>query len=282
MPGTLYVVGTPIGNLEDLSPRAIRVLGLVSLVAAEDTRHTRKLLSHFGIGTPLRSLHAHSGPEVIEELTALLVRGQDIALVSDAGMPGVSDPGARLVASARAAGQPVDVVPGPSALTTAMALSGFSPETTLFLGFAPQRAIQRRRLFQRVATFGCGVVLFESPLRIEDCLGDILACLGDRRALVARELTKIHQSVESGLVSEIINSGIKPIGEFTVVIDGVTSDLKGLKTVFDDLDVFKEFCHLTENEGMSRRDAVSVLAEQYDVSSKRVYSAIESQKKAAG
>jgi len=200
--GTLYVVGTPIGNLEDLSPRATRVLREVSLIAAEDTRHTRKLLSHFGIATPTVSYHAFNERKRREELLAALARG-DVALVSDAGMPAVSDPGRDLVAAAAEAGYPVRVIPGPSAVTAAVAISGLIEGPFVFLGFLPREAAERRRLLLRGGATGFPLILYEAPGRVAATLAEIAELLGDRSAIVARELTKMHEEVRRGTLHSL-------------------------------------------------------------------------------
>jgi 16S rRNA (cytidine1402-2'-O)-methyltransferase len=200
--GTLYVVATPIGNLEDITLRALRVLKEVDLIAAEDTRHTRKLLTHYGIGTPLISYHAHNqesrGPELIRRLQ----EGQNLALVSDAGTPGFSDPGADLVARAWEAGLPVEAVPGPAAGLAALSISGFKGDVT-FVGFLPVKEGKRRELLEQLAKEPRGVIIYVSPRRLARTLQELTACMGNRRVLVARELTKRFAEVRRGPVGEV-------------------------------------------------------------------------------
>ena len=222
--GTLYVVGTPIGNLEDLTLRAARVLGQVDLVAAEDTRVTRRLLNHLGIRVRLTSYHRHNWQRRLPTLLAALESG-DVALVTDAGMPGVSDPGAELVAQAAAQGYPVDVAPGPSAVTTAVALSGLvhspaDPDSFYFMGFLPRKARDRRPRLETAVSLGASLVIFEAPHRVKAALKDILSTLGDRDIAVCREMTKLHQEVFRGTVSGALDHFTEPRGEFVLVVAG--------------------------------------------------------------
>ncbi len=278
MPGTLYLVGTPIGNLEDASPRALRTLGLVDVIAAEDTRHTRKLLNHFGIATPLVSFHAHSAPPVLKGILARLAHGRSVALVTDAGMPGISDPGAELVTAAREAGATVDVIPGPSALTTALSVSGFAGSPAAFVGFPPRTEVARRRLFRKVASWGCVVVMFESPTRVNRCLSEVYECFGNRQIMVARELTKLHQSIETGLASDLANREFPARGEYVLVIDQNSNGLDVPAGAPDGRMVRIDFDELTKSSGFGRRDAVSELADRYGISSREVYGLLESTK----
>jgi 16S rRNA (cytidine1402-2'-O)-methyltransferase len=218
---TLYVVSTPIGNLEDLSPRAGRVLGEVTRILAEDTRRTAGLLRHLDRSTPLVSYHAHNEASRTEEALTWLDAGEDLALVSDAGTPGVSDPGARLVAAAGEAGHAVVPVPGASALTAALAASGFSATPALFLGFMPRSGSERTRVLERIASSGETAVLFESPERLARLLRDLAeACGPDRRVAVCRELTKVHEETVRGTLPEVgryyEDGGVR--GEVTLVV----------------------------------------------------------------
>ena len=217
--GTLFIIGTPIGNLEDLSPRAARILAQVGLVAAEDTRVTRRLLSHLGIRVPTVSYHQHNWrtrlPQVIKSL-----EDRDVALGCDAGMPVVSDPGSELVSQASSAGFPVEVVPGPSALTAALSVSGFSADAFTFLGFLPPRRRDRRQRLGAVAQLTMTLVIFEAPHRLRALLGDVLEILGDRQIAVCRELTKIYEEVYRGNVSQALEQSQAPRGEYVVVIQG--------------------------------------------------------------
>src|SRR5436853_3449099 len=198
MSGTLYVVATPLGNLDDLSPRAALTLKQAAAVAAEDTRHTKTLLVHVGSDAELVSFHAHSPASALRRILHLLGTGKDVALVTDAGTPTVSDPGAVLVAAARERDVPIVTVPGPTAVAAALAVSGLSADRYLFLGFLPRKGSERRRLLDTVAKSEWTVVLFEAPPRVAALLEDLAAaCGGERRAAVARELTKVFEETRS-------------------------------------------------------------------------------------
>lgn len=219
--GTLYLISTPIGNLEDLSPRALRMLGEVDLIAAEDTRHTRKLLSHFEINTPLTSYFEHNKLSKLDGVLEVLHRG-DVALVSDGGMPAISDPGYELLCAALAAGHDVRPVPGPSALLAALAVSGLPTDAFVFLGFLPRKSSERRRLLAENASDRRTLVIFESPHRLSASLKDIDAELGERPLAVARELTKMHEEIFRGKISAareyFAQQAVR--GEITLVVGG--------------------------------------------------------------
>ncbi|MDQ2806569.1 MAG: 16S rRNA (cytidine(1402)-2'-O)-methyltransferase [Chloroflexota bacterium] len=219
--GTLFVVSTPIGNLADLTLRAQQVLGAVRLIAAEDTRHTRKLLTHYGISTPTVSYHQHNERARLEPILAALAVG-DVALVSDAGTPGVSDPGLELIRAALAAGHTVTAAPGPVAAVMALVLSGFDPARYCYLGFLPRQGNERRALLAQVADQPWPLVVYEAPHRLAALLADLRTVLGNRPCAVARELTKVHEEVVRGSLDTAIAhfAASAPRGEFTVVIDG--------------------------------------------------------------
>jgi len=222
-PGTLYVVATPLGNLSDLTPRAADVLRTVPVVAAEDTRRSRGLLTHLGASPRLLSFHAHSSERRLEALLAILANGRDVALVSDAGTPVVSDPGFDLVGSVRAAGYPVVPIPGASAVAAALSVSGFRADRYLFLGFVPRRGSERQRLLARAASEEWPIVFFEAPPRLVALLEDLAGVAGpERSATVARELTKIHEEIRSGTLAQLAAhfAGTEPRGELTVVVEG--------------------------------------------------------------
>ena len=217
------MVATPIGNLEDITLRAVRILAEVALIASEDTRHTRKLLSHLGISTPLVSYYKGKEAARAEPILQRLLGGDDVALVSDAGTPGISDPGALLVRKARDNRIPIVPVPGPSALTATMSVAGFESTAFLFLGFLPSRSAERRRLLTRLAPEKDLLVFYESPQRIVAALKDCLAVLGDRRLVVARELTKLHEEVLAGTIAELLADFVvrpRVKGELVVVVEG--------------------------------------------------------------
>jgi len=223
MTATLYIVATPLGNLADLSPRAADCLRRVAVVAAEDTRRTRGLLTHLGARPQLLSFHAHSGPRRTELLLEVLHSGRDVALVTDAGTPGVSDPGPELAAAAREHGFAVVPVPGASAVTTALSASGLPADRYVFLGFIPRKGAERARLLARAAAEEWSVVLFEAPGRLRALLEDLRSLAGpDRRAVVARELTKVHEEFRSGTLAELADyySREEARGEVTLVLAG--------------------------------------------------------------
>jgi len=219
--GTLYVVATPIGNLEDITLRALRVLREVRLIAAEDTRTARKLLARYEIATPTTSYFEHNEAVKAPKLLRELAQG-DVALISEAGMPGLSDPGYDLIRGAIEAGYPVVAIPGASAITTALAVSGLPAGQFLFLGFLPRRQKERRELLQSVAEVPWTLVFFEAPHRILDSLADAEAILGDRQAAAARELTKLHEETMRATLSELRArlAGGDTRGEFTLVVAG--------------------------------------------------------------
>lgn len=217
--GALYLVATPIGNLEDITLRALRVLRDVSLVAAEDTRTTRKLLAHHGIRARLLSYNEHNMKGRTPQLLAAIETG-DVAFASEAGTPGVSDPGYELARAAIEAGHQVVAIPGASALLTALAASGLPMREFTFLGFLPRRSIERRKLLESLRAQRRTIVAFESPHRVRAAVEDILAVLGDRRIAAARELTKVHEEVFRGTVSDALQHFTEPRGEFTLVIEG--------------------------------------------------------------
>lgn len=263
---TLYIVATPIGNLEDVSLRALRILSQVALIAAEDTRKTRRLLSAYGIKARLTSYHEHSKEAKLSYLLSRLERG-DVALVSQAGMPGISDPGYELVAAAIERGISIVPIPGPSVLVTALAVSGLPASEFIYLGFLSRRKGQRRRFLQRIADEERTIIAFEAPHRLVITLEDILCVLGDRRIAVCRELTKLHEEVFRGAVSAAIAHFREPMGEFTLVIEGKPKGERALTAPVEG-----ELRRLYQ-EGLSAKEAVSRVAEVTGVSKKELYRA---------
>ncbi len=217
----LYVIGTPIGNLEDISLRALRLLGEVKLIAAEDTRTTRRLLNAYDIKTPLTSYHEHSKKAKLDYLLEY-VEQEDLALVAEAGMPGLSDPGYELIVAAIGRGISVIPVPGASAVIAALVVSGLPTDQFLYLGFLPRRQGQRQRLLGSLIDERRTMVAFETPHRLGGALNDIGEVLGDRRISVCRELTKVHEEVFRGRVSQAREHFAEPRGEFSLVIEGKT------------------------------------------------------------
>jgi 16S rRNA (cytidine1402-2'-O)-methyltransferase len=269
MAGHLYVVGTPIGNLGDLSERARATLGSVDLVAAEDTRRTGRLLAHLGLKVRMLSLFEGNERQRIDELLDRLREGERVALVSDAGMPAVSDPGFRLLRAAVDVGVEISVVPGPSAVTAALVVSGLPTDRWVFEGFLPRRPSERRARLRALAHDPRTVVLFESPLRVITLLRDVLVELGDRRAAVARELTKLHEEVVRGRISEVLASLLdtEPRGELVVVIEGA-------EAVAPDLDEMVEEARRLVADGMRKREAAAAVARRGGGSANEVYSAL--------
>ena len=219
MVGTLYLVATPIGNLEDLSTRALRILGQVGLIAAEDTRVTRKLLSHFDLHTRLVSYFEHNKLAKLHTILAALDAG-DVALVSDAGTPGLNDPGYELVRAALDAGHRVSPVPGPSSPIAALIASGLPTDSFLYLGYLPRRSVERRQALKGIAALPYTLLFLETPHRLLDSLQDLQAALGDRRIAVARELTKLHEEIWRGAISAALQHFREPRGEFVLVVEG--------------------------------------------------------------
>jgi 16S rRNA (cytidine1402-2'-O)-methyltransferase len=225
----LYVVATPIGNLRDITLRALDVLKSVALVAAEDTRVTARLLGRYQIATPLTALHAHNEKGVIPRMLRTLAQGKSVALVSDAGTPAISDPGAQLVAAARAAGHRVVPIPGASALTAAISAAGFSDPRFLFQGFLPQRAGERRRVLEAVRAVPCALVFYEAPHRIDAALADLCELLGaGRRIVIARELTKLFETMHACTLGEarqwLAADEHRTRGEFVLIVEGAADE----------------------------------------------------------
>lgn len=264
---TLYLVGTPIGNLEDITLRALRTLREVSVIAAEDTRTTGRLLKHYEIDTPLISFHDYSDAGRVAELVQRLQQG-DVALVTDAGMPGLSDPGYRLVQEALEAGATVSPVPGPSAAVTALVSSGLPSDSFLFLGFLPRQSKARRETLQQVARQQATLVAYEAPHRLLAFLEDVIEVLGDRQLAVARELTKLYEEIWRGPASEARTyfAAGEVRGEITVIIAGVDPDT----LVWDEVAVQKAMDELLA-QGVRRKKAAANIAERAGWRARDVY-----------
>jgi 16S rRNA (cytidine1402-2'-O)-methyltransferase len=270
--GTLFVVATPLGHLEDLTLRALRVLREASLVACEDTRHTGMLLRAHGISTPTTSYFEHNerwkGKRILDALRA----GHDVALVSDAGTPGISDPGYRLVRDARAGGLPVVPVPGPNAAIAALSVSGLPTDRFLFVGFLPPRAAARRRALEALASERPTLVFYESPVRVLDCLADMATVLGDRDAFLCREATKVHEEYVRAPLSALLASlaareAVK--GEIVLVVSGApeAAPAAGLEPVA----LYRELAA----EGRTRREAVKEAARRLGLPAREVYRLVQ-------
>jgi 16S rRNA (cytidine1402-2'-O)-methyltransferase len=268
MAGTLYVVATPIGNLEDITYRAVRILGEVELIACEDTRQTRKLLDHYGIQKPTISYHEHNEAERTEELAVRLRGGAIVALVSDAGMPLVSDPGYRLVRAAVESGIPVVPLPGPSAMLTALAASGLPTDSFHFSGFFPHKPGQRVKALEAIAEEHATVIFYEAPHRILEALEAIEQVLGARPVVVARELTKIHEEFLRGTAAEIraqLEQREVVKGEITLLIGKATAPPP------DDGTPLPEAVEALVRDGTPRMDAIKQVARRRGLSKREVY-----------
>ena len=274
MPGTLHVVATPIGNLEDITLRALRVLREVAVIAAEDTRRTGKLLAHYGIATPTISYHEHNSRARMPRILERLLAGKDFALVTDAGTPGVSDPGAELIDSCIRAQLRVNPVPGVSAPLTAAVVSGFPLIPLTILGFPPTRAKDRRAWFELVGKTEHTLTFFEAPHRIERTLADAGFILGNRPIMVARELTKVHEELIRGSANAIAADITNHKGEFTIVV-GPAIPATAEDGLLSDEEIASEFGRITDKMGLNRREAVSRLAKQSHRSARDVYAVIE-------
>ena len=273
--GTIYLVATPLGNLEDITLRALRVLGEVDLIACEDTRRTGKLLKHFHIRKPLLSFHEHNESSRASDIVERASGGESIAVVSDAGMPGISDPGYRLVAKAIAAGVVIVPIPGPVALVTALVASGLPTGSFRFGGFLPAKATQRRKTLQALIDDTATLVFYDAPHRIVKTLHDVLEILGDRRAVIARELTKVHEEFLRGSVSDLLatldqRGAVR--GEITLLIDRGESPRTREVTIADRVDVFM-------SQGAGRMGAVKQVAKEHGLSKREVYRLLEEQRR---
>lgn len=276
--GTLFVVATPIGNLEDITMRALRVLREVAVIAAEDTRRTAHLLARHAISTKTTSLHEHNEVQKASSLVDRLLAGDSVALVSDAGTPTVSDPGRRLIAAAIEAGVRVEPIPGASAVLAALAASGLPTDGFTFLGFPPTRSNDRSLWFERLIKVGGTVVFFESPHRIRATLEDLARLVGDCPVVVGRELTKTHEQLVRGPISTVLNLLAELRGEFTVVAN-VGQPIDSTPATPSDSEVLAEFGELTITGGLTRRQALTRLSRRHRIAPNQVYLAIERAKK---
>jgi len=270
--GTLHLVATPIGNLEDITFRALRTLTECELIAAEDTRRTRKLLSHYGISRPLVSYYEHNEEKRIPALLNALREGKDVALVSDAGSPGISDPGFRLVREAVEQGIRVTALPGPSAVTLALSVSGLPTDRFSFYGFLPRSGSERKRLLEETAQVPHTIVFFESPHRLVKSLEEMRASFGDRRGAICRELTKRFEQVERGTLAELIAKAKSrtPKGEFCIVLEG-RGRRKGLQPEEREDRLRKALEDLKRRTDQPLREAARQVALEYGLSKREVY-----------
>ena len=272
--GVLYVVATPLGNLEDITLRALRVLQHVDLIAAEDTRHSRKLLAHYGIRTALTSYHEHIERRKAPRLVEVLKQGRSVALISDAGTPGIADPGYRLICEAIDAGVRVEAVPGPSAFAAALSVGGLPTDRFSFDGFVPAKPGARRKFFTQLAGEPRTIVVYEAARRLADCLRDLREVLGERRIVVARELTKMFEEIVRGTVSDVLtwieqrHGDVTLPGEVTLLIAGggkiaAAAEHEDLAAAIERL----------RGEGMSLKEIARTLARERNLSRREVYRA---------
>jgi 16S rRNA (cytidine1402-2'-O)-methyltransferase len=277
--GTLFVVATPIGNLEDITLRALRILKEADVIAAEDTRRTARLLGHHAIATSTVSFHEHNSRTRIPQLVSRLQAGQRIALVTDAGTPGVSDPGVELVRACIAAGVAVDPIPGASAPLTAAIASGFPLAPLTILGFPPTKAKDRSAWFESTSSLPGTLCFFEAPHRVTRTLLEAARYFGNRPIVVGRELTKVHQEFLRGTAQQLAEQLTNPRGEFTVMVGPDENASKIVSSPVSDEQLAIEFGQDTETSGLGRREAVARLARRYGRAVRDVYAAIERGKK---
>ncbi|HHY36553.1 MAG TPA: 16S rRNA (cytidine(1402)-2'-O)-methyltransferase [Firmicutes bacterium] len=279
-PGTLYLCATPIGNLEDITLRVLRILQEVHLIAAEDTRRTKKLLNHYNITTPLVSYHEHNRKARGEELLGRLQGGEDIALVSDAGMPGIADPGTELVQRAVAAGIPLVALPGPTALISALVVSGLPTDSFVFVGFPPRKGREREEFFNTLAAEGRTAVFYEAPHRLLETLTDLRKAAGDRWLVVARELTKQHEEIRRGPIGQHLEHFRKhpPRGEFCLVLSGAPAGEEENLTpgrLQEGVELVQELVAL----GVAKKEAIRVAARERKLPKNALYTALLAIKK---
>lgn len=263
---SLYLVATPIGNLEELTPRAIEVLKNVDVIAAEDTRNTVKLLSHFDIKTHLISHHEYNEQQSAQGILDLLNEGKCVALVSDAGYPCISDPGAWLVKQVTEAGYPVIPISGPNACLTALVASGIDPQPFLFYGFLDAKDSIRLKQLYDLASYPFTMVFYESPHRITKTLSSMLEALGDRKICLARELTKLHEEFIRGTISEIIEISDSLKGEMVIVVEGYKEKEQPIN-----MNMIEGIINEYIASGMSAKDAIKCVAKEYNISKNEVY-----------
>ncbi len=263
----LYVVATPIGNLEDISLRALRTLREVKLIAAEDTRKTKRLLTTYDIRTPVTSYHEHNKWTKLDYILSCL-EGGDVALVSNAGTPGISDPGYELIVAASQRGIPIVPIPGPSVVITALVISGLPTDKFVYLGFLPHKTNERRRLLESVADEQGTIMVLETPHRLLAALNDILLVLGDRKVAVCRELTKIHEEIYRGTINQAIEHFTEPRGEFTLVIEGMGEKDKPQLT--EDIERQLHEMHVS---GVKAKEATARVAKKTGLSKRELYRA---------
>lgn len=272
--GILYICGTPIGNLEDITLRALRILKKVKLIAAEDTRRTKKLLNHYQIDTKATSYHEYNKFKKAPYLVEILKNGQDIALVSDAGMPGISDPGYVLIDLALKSNIKIIPIPGVSALITALVVSGLPIDKFVFEGFLPRKIKERKRYFRSIENEERTVIFYETPHRLKRALKDMLEVWGDRKIVIARELTKIFEEIIRGKLSQVLTEiSTKEIkGEITLVVQGGIKKKEKDKIDFLKNEyIMQEYLKKLKNQGYSNKDIIKIAQEKLDISKNLIY-----------
>lgn len=270
--GKLYLVATPIGNLEDITFRALSILKEADVIAAEDTRHTQKLLNHFEIQTPTLSYHEHSRKDREEQIIAMLKAGKNVALVSDAGLPAISDPGQELVAACLREEIPVVPIPGVNAALSALVASGLSTASFLFLGFLPREKKKREGVLMHYRDYPDTLAIYEAPHRLKEMLNDLLEVLGDRQIVVARELTKRHEEFIRGKVSEILSLlETEPLkGEMTVLVEGNQGEVADAHPWWEGLSISSHI-ELWMEKGLTTKEAIKKVAEERQIPKREVY-----------
>ena len=268
--GTLYLCATPIGNLEDMTFRAIRILREVNVIAAEDTRRTRKLLTHFDIHTPLIRFDENCSETVSEKILQRLQSGESVAVVSDAGLPAISDPGADLVRLAINAGINICPVPGANAALSALICSGLDTTKFLFVGFPPKTKKNRRELLQKLSTIDTTIIFYEAPHRLKNFLSELAEIFGERQAVLARELTKVHEEFLRGNLIELAEKISEPLGEFVVLIEGATLS-EPINLPDEDIPTVVEKFMAT---GLDKKSAMRETAKKFNVSRREIYNAL--------
>ncbi|MGE5454249.1 MAG: 16S rRNA (cytidine(1402)-2'-O)-methyltransferase [Methylocystaceae bacterium] len=276
MPGTLYICGTPIGNLEDVTVRLLKTLQQVDIIACEDTRHTVKLLNHYQIKKRLISYHEFSTPEREHYIVQELEAGHNIALVSDAGMPGISDPGQGLISRVIAAGLPLQIIPGPTAFTCGLILSGLDTSTFTFQGFLPSRPRERRLALEKIKQEERTLIFYEAPHRLKATLEDMRNIMGDRLAAVCRELTKLHEEVCRDLLSGLEQhfSEHPPRGEMVIVLSGFVPPAQSAVSIEQ---ATNEVMALVQ-QGINKKEALKIKASQYGLKKSDLYKSVEENK----
>ncbi|MDP3013633.1 MAG: 16S rRNA (cytidine(1402)-2'-O)-methyltransferase [Candidatus Subteraquimicrobiales bacterium] len=271
--GKLFICPTPIGNLKDITLRVLETLKEVDLIAAEDTRETRKLLTHFGIKVPITSYHEHNEATKGKELLDKLLGGEKIALVSDAGMPGLADPGHRLIKACIEKGIEVEVLPGPSAFVTALVASGLPTDSFVYQGFLPRKKRERIKLLKELVLEKRTLIFYETPHRLEAALGDVLAVLGVRKMALARELTKKFEEIVRGNSSEVLEvvKSKKPKGEMVLIVEGAKA---AKKEFLDEAYLRKQIVSLI-NKGLTKKEALKKIAEEEEVPKRMLYELVK-------